>query len=766
MTRLILVLFTLYICCQVLQAHSGAVAGTVADHRSGTPLALVNIVLEGTDLGRATDSTGSFILQEVPTGTYFITASYIGYKIQSKRITVLADKTVPIHFQLVQDVLQFPEITSEMPRQYSAASSSVLRAIDFVLRPKESSQDILSAVPGVVIAQHAGGGKAEQIFVRGFDCDHGTDMRITVDGVPVNMVSHAHGQGYADLHFVIPEVVQGLNVQKGPYFAEKGDFATGGSINFSTLNRLDHNTVSVEAGMFGYNRVLALLQVPFSQPQITSYFATEFVHTNGYFQSPQHFNRYNLFGKLSLETDDRSLFSLSLSGFGSGWDASGQIPDRAIRTSYMTDRYGAIDDAEGGATQRRTLNFSYQTPFTNGSQVQAHMYLVDYRFRLFSNFTFWANDPVNGDQIEQADKRTLMGYHCQQVSRGTLGAFKTLTTIGSEFRSDFINLELWHTKERQRLDIMVNGHIHQKSMALFAKEEIILSPRLRFEAGLRSDYFTFDVEDQQQDTLYVIGEGRVADNEDYSGLRQGVLLSPKFNLVYAPLKNWQLYVNVGQGFHSNDARAVVQTRDLPLLPRAVGWEVGSTFHLFKRTVLSAALWQLNLESELVYVGDEGTTEISGRTHREGIDLVLRQQLAFWLWSDIDIIFSRGRFLDAPEGENHIPLAPTLSSTGGLTVHHPSGIEGSLRYRYVGDRPANEDNSITALGYFLADLGVSYRLNNWQIGLEVENLLDAEWNEAQFDTESFLPGIDAVAVSELHYTPGTPRSVKVRLLMNF
>ncbi len=725
----------------VVLAHTGAISGKVISKTTNQPMKNTNISIIGTSLGTATNSEGEFNILEVPCGFYKITSSNIGYEDKTIEITVLPDDTIEVLFELNIDVLNFSEVVITAERPFSVASSKILRNLDFELRPKTSAQDMLRLVPGLFIAQHAGGGKAEQIFLRGFDCDHGTDVNISVDNIPVNMGTHAHGQGYADLHFLIPETVKEMEVLKGPYFAKYGDFATAGVVSFKTLDYLENNKFLLETGMYGTSRILSLLKIAPNNKKHSTYIASEFFHTDGYFDSNQNLNRFNLFAKSRKQLKDNSEISLSISGFGSGWNASGQIPNRAIDSGNI-DRWGGIDDTEGGTTQRQSINLIYKSMFDKNNRLKTQVYFVNYRFRLFSNFTFFLNDPINGDQIEQDDTRTIMGSVSEYSFDKILGNVKTTTTVGSHFRADKIGIQLWHTKNRIRIDTTVVTLVHQKSMGLFASEKISFNDVAQLQIGVRGDYFIFDLEDQKDKAL--------------SGFTQQLILSPKLNFVLSPFSNCKLFFNAGYGFHSNDARVVVSEEDESTIPNALGGEIGLRIHPFEKLLITTSLWGLDLENEFVYVGDEGTTEPSGETRRLGLDFEVRCQLFKGLWADLDISLSEGKFKDLPENENHIPLAPNLTATSGFT-YRSNDIEGNLRIRHIGTRPANEDNSVQAYGSTNFDFTVKYSTKTYAFGVFVENILNTEWNEAQFDTESKLFDEDE-SMSELHFTPGTPRNI--------
>ncbi len=425
-----------------------------------------------------------------------------------------------------KNIFEFSDIIVTDKKNYSASSSSTFNAIDFDLRPRKSTQDMMQIVPGLFTAQHAGGGKAEQIFLRGFDADHGTDVNISIDGVPVNMVSHAHGQGYADLHFVIPETVQGLDVQKGPYFTGNGDFSTAGSVKFKTYDRLENNLLTLETGSFGSARGLTMFNLPINSNSTSSYLAVEFTKSNGYFDRNQKFNRLNIFGKVKQKIGERSNLIFSASGFGSHWNASGQVPERAIENGLI-NRFGSIDDSEGGNTKRYTFNLAYNNFFSDNTSFESQVYFFKYQFKLFSNFTFFLNDGINGDEVEQDDNRSTFGYKGSFNFNNKIGSVKLSSTIGAALRNDDIDLQLWNAANQYRINPKVIAGIKQTSLSGYFQEEFFFSPIFKLEAGIRLDHFIFNVNDKL--------------NEDGSGKKSKTILSPKANFVFSPKEDLNFF---------------------------------------------------------------------------------------------------------------------------------------------------------------------------------------------------------------------------------
>ena len=773
----------------VAAQDAGSVSGIVRDAETHDPLPSVNVIVEGLDRGTASEIDGAFYIGNLPPGAYELTFSFIGFASQHAHVVVRAGETISIEVELSPDPFNLEGITLVADRPYSAASSRTVRGLDLQVRPVRSSQDLLQLAPGLITAQHGGGGKAEQIFLRGFDADHGTDINISVDGVPVNMVSHGHGQGYADLHFIIPEVVDRIDVFEGPYATRFGNLATAGAIAFSTRNHLPYNLVRASGGSFGTARLTGMYQIPMEHSHQGAYLAGEFYRTDGPVDDPQDFHRFNLFGKFHTHLGERARLALAVSGFGSAWRMSGQIPQRSVDAGALT-RFGSVDPLEGGATGRQDLTLTYSSDGPNGSDLELNTFVSRYNFKLLSNFTFFLNDPVNGDMIEQTDDRMLLGLNGRYRNLHGLGNFTGRLVLAGGFRSDFADVGLWHSPNQVRLDARVDAQIREQNLFLWAQEEVIFGPKWRLQLGLRGDYFTFNVDDRL--------EGIPSDLPHASGYAQDLIVNPKANLVFSPIETLDLYANFGTGFHSNDARAVVigertrlltsayrsaglgsdaiadtllaqnydpEQNNIGTLPRATGAELGTRLQIGPNLNVSAAAWLLDMENEYVFIGDEGTTELSGPTRRYGLDMELRWRILPWLFADANVNLSHGEFTEEAEGEDRIPLAPNLTSVGGLTVNHASGIQGRLGYRHVADRPANEDASITALGYTILDLSGNYTWRQMRFELALENLFDSEWNEAQFATESRLRN-ELEPVDELHFTPGNPFNVRVGIAYLF
>jgi outer membrane receptor for Fe3+-dicitrate len=672
-----------------------------------------------------------------------IAISSIGY--QPKEIQLKNNETAVI--ELESSNVNLTEVVVAAQGSNSK-SYNVISKIDLNMRPAKSSQELLRLVPGLFIAQHQGGGKAEQIFLRGFDIDHGTDIAITVDGMPVNMVSHAHGQGYADLHFLIPEIVKNIDYGTGTYYAAQGNFNTAGYASFETMNKLQQNRIQLEAGRFNTVRTLGMFQL-LNKPKHNAYIASEYLYSDGPFKSKQHFNRFNIFGKYNWQLSNYHQLQVSGSTFSSRWDASGQIPQRAVDAGII-DRFGAIDDKEGGTTTRTNWNLQL-TSNKNKIRTTNQLYYSRYTFDLFSNFTFFLNDSINGDQIRQKEKREIVGYNGSLTIKHFTNKVSFTTTAGWGIRADrTYNSELSSTLNKITVrEQKALGNIREINSFSYINENISIG-KLVINPAIRVDHFYFQYRDQLNPSL---------------PQQQAIIASPKLNLLYNHNSNLQLFLKAGKGFHSNDTRVVVQKTGKETLPAAYGSDLGIVWKPVKNLVINTAVWYLYLQQEFVYVGDEGVVEEGGRTQRLGVDISSRYQLSKQWFADVNLNYALPRALDIEKGKNFIPLAPAFTSIGGISYQGKKGLNGSLRYRYIMNRPANEDNSVIAKGYCISDFTLNYTKPKYEVGLAVENLFNTKWNEAQFETTSRLQN-EPAAVTELHFTPGVPLFAKLKLAFFF
>lgn len=737
--------YIVLICCIGTFVSAQTINGMLKD-KTGGPVEYANIIIPKYNLHTHSDDRGRYDISGIKAGDTILVSHMTFQSViliptaedfESTLVTVLKEKNIDLD-----------QVTISPQSQ----ALKTLSRIDIQTNPVNNAQELLRHVPGLIIGQHAGGGKAEQIFLRGFDIDHGTDINISIDGLPVNMVSHAHGQGYADMHFIMPEIIEDITYGKGPYDADKGNLATAGYVGFKTKDSPQNSFFSTEFGSFNTQRTAGLVNLLASQNE-SAYVASEYLLSDGPFVSSQAFNRFNLFAKYTKRLENNDKISVWASRFTSRWNASGQIPDRAV-SSGLIGRFGAIDDTEGGNTSRSNIVLNYTKYITENRFVKTRAFVSAYDFLLYSNFTFFLNDSINGDQIRQKENRQIYGLDTELNYRINKGADSDLLfKIGTGIRYDDVNdIELSNTLNRKStLSHLALGQVDESNIFSHA-DATFVSGKWMFNAGIRADYFKFIYENQLSSKYDL----RYATKTE---------LSPKLNIQYTINKSIQLFAKSGKGFHSNDTRVVIDEQAQHVLPAAYGVDLGAVLKPNKNLIINAAIWYLHLDQEFVYVGDGGIVEPSGRSRRQGLDFGVRYQPTHWMFIYSDLNLANPRSVDDAEGENYIPLAPTLTNTGGISFHPGNRLSGGLRYRHVADRPANEDNSIVAQGYTVIDMNVNYTYKNIMLGLEINNLLDTEWNETQFATESRLKD-EIEPVEEIHFTPGTPFFIKGKLTYLF
>ena len=732
----------LLLCLSFFQIQAQALNGMVLDHFA-LPINNVHVLNLNTGNHTHTDKSGRFVLSGVSLKDSLL-FSHVGY---TNRNIIVGDLSKELVVELEENTISIDAVVIEP----EINALNLIADIDLKSNSINSSQDILRQVPGLFIGQHAGGGKAEQIFLRGFDIDHGTDINITVDGMPVNMVSHAHGQAYADLHFLIPEIVERIDFGKGPYYAEQGNFNTAGYVDFQTKSSLDQSSIQMEVGQFNTQRVLGLFNI-INENKHKAYLATEFLGTDGPFESSQFFRRRNILGKYEFRPSACDMVSLTLSHFESSWDASGQIPQRAV-DSGLISRFGAIDDTEGGSTGRNNLQLKHKRFLSDNEFITSNVFISQYDFELYSNFTFFLEDSANGDQIKQKENRVLYGIQSEYQKNFSQNKINGNWNVGFSFRGDESKDNyLANTINRREVQNYIQrGNVQENNLGAYTSMKLEVGKWV-FVPAIRFDRFEFEYEDALS-TLY---ERKQTSEE---------IWSPKLNILFNPSDEMQWYVKGGKGFHSNDSRVVLFDEARDILPAAYGADFGVIWKARPKMVLNAAVWTLFLDQEFVYVGDAGIVEPSGRTERQGLEFSMRYELFDHLLISADANYTLARSAADPEGDNFIPLAPDLTAVASLKWIDPRGWFIGMNLRYMDDRPANENNSIIAEGYTVVDLNAGYQFKRIAFGLQIQNLFDTEWNETQFATESRLQN-ELESVEEIHFTPGTPFFAKGSVAYRF
>jgi outer membrane receptor protein involved in Fe transport len=633
----------------------------------------------------------------------------------------------------------------------SAATEQTRWQRDLELRPSNTPSDVLRLAPGLTIGQHHGGGKADQILFRGFDADHGTDFAVFVDGIPVNMVSHAHGQGYADLHWLIPETIEKVEIYKGSYFPQLGDFATSGAMNIVTKRYDKDSSLTLSGGNYNTYRYIGILSPPDGTP-LRPYIAGEFYYNDGPFKNPNNYVRYNLLTKFNLFAKANSQLNLLGTFFKTDWDASGELPARAVRSGEI-GRFGSFDPSEGGKSERQNLSLIYSFADANQS-LNAQTWASWYRLQLWSNFSLFLNDPINGDGIEQSDKRFLIGNNVNYRRSYSLLGLPMETFVGFQSRFDHIRVGLFSQTKRRRTSTTSNNDIQQTDLGWFAQQEIKPLDWLRTQIGVRMDNFWFDVNQNGNPATIanpILGDGAAT------------IVNPKLNFIFTPFddsnvaKSTTLFLNLGGGFHSNDARVFVQDPDKEI-PRYWSGELGTRTRLFDRLDMTLSYWRSYLTSELVFVGDEGTFEPSGASRREGVESEFRYDILPWLTYDLDLSYTWAEFTNGDK----VPLAPRFLAFTGLTARHDSGLQARLQMRHIGRRYSSEDLSFKTPTSTIFDLFLKYVWQRYDFFVQFQNLANAKWRAAEHVFESRTPAEVATGLPgrvDSHFTPGDPFTVR-------
>ena len=655
------------------------------------------------------------------------------------------------------------EISSDAPAE--SASSVLLDRDQLRFRSRTQPSDLLRQIPGLVVSQHAGGGKSDQYFIRGFDADHGTDVAIFADGIPVNLTSHGHGQGYADTHWMIPETIQSVAMHKGPYAARYGDYYTAGALELRTIDKVDGPTIWVAGStplstgkkFARLDRRLVGMASPDVRTDDQALIAVAVGEADGPFLDAQDFRSGNALAKWQGSAGPGRL-KLATTWYAGRWNQSGQLPEGEIAAGRL-DRFGAVDPTEGGVASRASAQLAYSVDDREKrSAWRAMAYAVSNRLRLYSNFTLFARDQENGDQIEQTDARALYGFDGAYEKAVTHGTLEALITAGVQLRADDVETSLWHSVERERLagcfEDGANPCNHTdnriRNVAAYVEANVMPARWIHVFPGIRIDQFTWDVEDLDAET--------VTTARTTGGSAQRAIVSPKLSVELHADEQISFFFNGGLGFHSNDARAAVTTNGKGALARAFGAETGVRMKPHPRARISADIWYLRLTSEQVWSGDAGGTEASDPTRRFGLDVEGSLTATPWLSLDANLTFARSTLVANRGNGGALALAPRWMGSGGVSVHDKRSFV-SLRARGIGDRPGNDDGSLTAEGYLILDLIMGTSIGKLGLELTVTNLLDAEWREAQFAEESRVAPT-AEPLEQMHFTPGLPASATV------
>lgn len=638
-----------------------------------------------------------------------------------------------------------------------AASQGVITSQLIGDRPLLRPGNLLEYVPGMVVAQHSGAGKANQYFLRGFNLDHGTDFATWVAGMPVNLRTHGHGQGYTDLNFIIPELIQRVDYWKGPYYANIGDFSSAGGASMHYYDNLKQGIALGTGGDFGYARALLAGSAPAGAGTFT--YGLEYLHNDGPWEVPDDFRKVNALLRYAMPVGDGKLTVTGML-YDGRWTSTDQIPLRAVNEGLI-GRFGSLDDSDGGTSQRYSVSVDYAAPLLGG-QFETTAYWFKYKLNLFSNFTYFLDNPEQGDQFEQADDRNVYGWTGKWSKSSDLMGRPTINTLGFEARQDRIDpVGLYSTVRRDRLSTTREDTVNEGSVGVYAQNDTQWAEGFRSVLGLRYDWYRFDVDSIVPENSGVVNDG---------------IFSPKASFIFGPWYKTEYFVNAGYGFHSNDARGVTIRIDpksgepvdaaTPLV-RSKGAEVGLRTEAIPDVQSSLALWYLKLDSELEFVGDAGTTEPGRPSRRYGVEWNNRWRPLPWLFADLDVAWNHARFEgDAPEG-NYIPGAPSSVISAGVAVDNYRKWSGSMFVRYIGAYPLIEDNSVRSDSSTVVDAQVGYEIfRNTRLRLDVFNLFNAKTNDITYFYASRLNGEPPEGVDDIHFHPGEKRSFRISLSYAF
>ncbi|HEX8254440.1 MAG TPA: TonB-dependent receptor [Thermoanaerobaculia bacterium] len=729
-------------------AEAATLSGRVLDS-TNAPLPGVTIEASGaTSAARiaVTDSNGNYSI-ELQEGTYDVTFRLINFATTARHAVAVQEQAranatlylaasadvVVTARQTFRELSELDEPAGDLIGIADAASVGVVTARELERRPFRRAAEILETIPGVIVSQHSGEGKANQYYLRGFNLDHGTDIAITVAGVPVNMPTHAHGQGYADASFLIPELISGVQYKKGPYYADEGDFASAGAVNVNYLNLLERPVALAQVGMFGYRRALVAASPRAGSGYVL--FALEATQNRGPWVQPDDYRRLN--GVLRYSNGGQhGGFSITAMSYDARWRATDQIPTRAVDSGELS-RFGNVDPSDGGTSARHSLAAEWQRSGRD-RLTRVSAFGMKYRLDLFSNFTYFLDDPINGDQFEQKDDRTVLGAEASH--RWLSGRSENVVAV--QTRRDLIDdIGLHHTVGRQRLETIRQDDVTQTSVGAYAQSATQWAPTVRTLAGVRADHYQFKVDDSHTATL----------------------LSPKLSVILGPWARTEIYVNAGGGFHSNDARG---GREVTPLARTRGAEVGFRSRVTPQVQLIGSLWGLDIASELLFVGDAGTTTAGRPSRRTGVELAANYAAREWLLFDAEYAYSRGRFRDDDPAGNRIPGAIEGVASAGVSLVGLGPLSAELRYRWFGPRPLIEDDTVRSSGSALVSARAGYALTpRIRLDLDVFNLLDAETSDVDYFYTSRLRN-ETAAVDDVHFHPVEKRSFRVGISTTF
>ena len=656
------------------------------------------------------------------------------------RLALAHDVPLPAPITATQPDPYAMSVQGQRPRPL-AASQHMLTGEDILAAPRGVPYDVLRLVPNLVVGLHEGGGKAPQYLLRGFDADHGSDLAVYVDGIPINEVSHVHGLGYLDLHFLIPELIDKVDARKGPYAAEDGSSATAGAMRLTLRSSQDSSEVGGSIGSFGTRRALAIGSGAVAGGSGIAAFESQ--GSDGFTVAGQS-RRVNAQTKLALPVG-RALVEILGLFYAGTWDAPGLLPQRAV-ISGQIPRFGAFNPTDGGTSQRALLSATVTLPLDGGGSWRTQLYVQHKNLTLFHDFTGFAEDPIHGDQIAQIEARTTWGGESVLRTVRRLWGLELRSQLGVQMRADSIAPELWHTVAREKREQVYGLDIAQTTGSVFLEEDLSVTPRLGLRAGVRVDDTAFQVQDLHEDLAHL--------GNRTSGERQAFVPSPKFGAIYKFTPDIQLYLDYGNGFRLPHARAAVAP-GFAGIAKALGAEAGlRTLWLDRKLQVTGVGWWMDTDRDVAFNADSGDNEEIGPARRYGGELDLRIAPWPWLHADLDAGYT---WAHARATGLVLARAPRLLLSGNVTANHASGVFGSVRMRHVGAYALDDGGAHQAQPYTITDVLFGWQGRWLQIAVQAQNLFDAQWRDSEYVYASRLQG-EAAPVSDVHFRPGEPRSV--------
>lgn len=739
-----------------------SIVGTITSKETGEPLGGITVLLVETNQRSITDVKGNYRLLKVPVGTYTLQINNLIYT-EKKVVIVLGERDfLRIDFELLDTPISLDEVivkgrnTNLIGRAGSASEGSTSQ-LQLEKRPISRTGEVMETIPGLIVSQHSGSGKANQYYMRGLNLDHGTDFAASIEGMPLNLPTHAHGQGYLDVNFLIPELIKEIDFEKGPYYADAGDFSSAGNSKIQLADKLDKGIIKAEIGQYNEYRGLIANSASFDGKSLL--YGLDYSYSKGPWTNPENANRFS--GIVKFFGGNRTKgYTLTALGYYNKWNSTDQIPERAVAEGLIS-RLGTIDPSDGGKTSRYSLVGNWWKNKENGANTKISAYAAYYGLNLFSNFTYYLEQPVKGDQFEQADRRFYGGAAISHSWIANWLGKKMTNEIGAQIRHDQIfEVGLYNTQQQNRYETTSDDQVGESNGGLYFSNSIEWLEKIKTTIGIRGDVYHFNVD---------------SGLEVNSGKNSAFIASPKFRLAIGPWYNTEFYIDMGLGYHSNDARGTTIQVDpstgeridqVDPLVRSRGAEIGIRSSVLKGLRSTLSFWYLGLDSELVFIGDAGGTEASDASTHFGLEWTNYYRPLDWLTLDLDLSLDHSRFVHVPSAVNKIPNSISETIKAGFTVNITPYWYAGLRFRYFGPQPLTESGDIESASTRILNFRTEYRLRDVKLALDVLNILDSQDPDISYYYTSRLQGETLEGINDIHFHPVLPITARVSITYQF